>query len=73
MLIMVGCCWIYAGGLSMCVDGFGSESNVTANVTMVTINKEEQLLHSSAVTQADASSYEGWGKSEHAAGLCRFL
>ena len=45
MLIMVGCCWIYAGGLSMCVDGFGSESNVTANVTMVTIYKEEQALH----------------------------
>ena len=67
MLIMVGCCWIYAGGLSMCVDGFGSESKVTANVTMVTINKEE-ALHYSAVTQADVSSYKGWGKSEHAAG-----
>ena len=67
MLIMVGCCWIYAGGLSMCVDGFDSESKVTANVTMVTINKEE-ALHYSAVTQ-----YKGWGKSEHAAGLCRLL
>ena len=46
------------------------DSNVTANVTMVTINKEERLLHSSAVTQ---SSYKRGGKSEHAAGLCCFL
>ena len=73
MLIDYGWLLLFMGGLSMCADGFGSESNVTANVTMVTINKEEQLLHSSAVTQADASSYESWGKSEHAAGLCRFL
>ena len=43
---------------------------------MVIVNKEEQLVTCLSVRhhhQADASSYEGWGKSEHTTGLCRFL
>ena len=70
----------FMGGLSMRADRFvwDDQKSPTSHlqsdsVTMVKINKEEQPLHSSAITQADASSYKGGGKSEHAAGLCRFL